>query len=242
MDLGLTSAASTDLRARAQARLLHIQRSNDARYKQHPWPFVKECAFTIDQVRGGWSGDDAEATGRVLPLVSDPGDEPYLRHLTDQWLKYPLVVIPKSRRMRATWLMITLHYWLARYRPGSTVVFVSRKEGRNESEGSAELVWRAKFLHDHLPSHIPRGPGMIDYHFCRLEFPAVNSEILGIGQGADQLRQLTVTAIFGDECAFWENAAAFYAASKPTTEGGGRLTLVSSAAPGFFEQIVYDSL
>jgi hypothetical protein len=51
-----------------------------------------------------------------------------------------------------------------------------------------------------------------------------------------------MTAIFGDECAFWEHARAFYAASKPTIDGGGRITLVSSASPGFFQQLVFDQL
>jgi len=108
----------------------------------------------------------------------------------------------------------------------------------SESEGSAELVWRAKFIHEHVPEGLLM-PCPIDYKFCRMAFPN-GSEIIGIGQGADQLRQLTITAILGDEVAFWEHAREFYSASKPTIEGGGRITLVSSAYPGFFEQLVHD--
>jgi hypothetical protein len=59
--------------------------------------------------------------------------------------------------------------------------------------------------------------------------------------GADQLRQFTFSGILGDECAFWEEARKFYSASAPTIEGGGRMTLISSRSPGFFQRLCYDA-
>lgn len=228
--------------------LLQLQRLQlEKKFQRDPWAFL--CYVkTIDQVEGGWGGDGQAATGRIRSLIEDPdadfsnpnSPDAYLKHVVQQWLTYPELAIPKSRRMRMTWLMVALHYWLARVRPGSKIAFVSRKEGRSESEGSAELVWRAKFIHEHLPDIISKP--RIEYKFCRLTFPDTDSEIIGIGQGPDQLRQATLTAIFGDECAFWEQAAAFFAAAKPTTEGGGRNTLVSTANPGFFENLCNDRL
>jgi hypothetical protein len=60
--------------------------------------------------------------------------------------------------------------------------------------------------------------------------------------GANQLRQFTLSGLLGDECAFWEDAHKFYASSKPTIDGGGRMTLISSRNPGFFKKIVFDQL
>lgn len=212
-------------RARAQGRLLQLQRESTVRYHDDPWAFLTEAVFTLDQISGKI---------RAFP----PHD--YLKDIVSLWQKERLLLVPKSRRMFVTWLFVALHYWLARYRPATTVAFVSRKEGRNESEGSAELVARAKFIHDHLPAHLE--PIEIEYKFCRIKFPHNHSEIVGIGQGPDQLRQLTLTAIFADELAFWEQAREAFQAMRPTLEGGGRFTGVSSAHPGFFAQLVHDEV
>ena len=232
---------------RALARLRVGQREALAHFAQDPWDFLCKGVYTIDQVKGGWTGSLAEATasgdeptGRILPFIApEERGESYLHALTDAWMEHALLAVPKSRRMRASWWGIAAHYWLARFRPGTKIAFVSRKEGRSESEGSAELVWRAKFIHEHIPPGL-LPPIDVEYKFCRMAL-GNGSEIIGIGQGADQLRQLTLTAVLGDEVAFWEHAKEFYAASKPTIEGGGRLTLISSAYPGFFEQICHDT-
>jgi hypothetical protein len=212
-------------RARAQARLERLQHDQTAAYAADPWLFLSNAVWTLDQIRG-----------EIRPFPR----EDYLQTVCRAWHKSRLLLIPKSRRMMITWTMVALHYWLARFRPGTTVAFVSRKEGRSESEGSAELVARAKFIHDHLPPEVEKID--TEYKFCRLTFPSIHSEILGIGQGPDQLRQLTLTAIFADEMSFWETARDAYIASRPTIEGGGRFTGVSSAGPGFFEQLVNDTV
>ena len=115
----------------------------------------------------------------------------------------------------------------------------ARKQGQTEEEGSAELVKRAKFIHDHLPLDVQPRP--IRYGFARFTFLDNESTIVGVAQGADQARQYTFTAYLADEFAFWERAGETYAALLPTLEGGGRFTGCSSATPGFMEQLVYDS-
>jgi hypothetical protein len=73
-----------------------------------------------------------------------------------------------------------------------------------------------------------------------MEFPGLNSYIWGVPQGADQLRQFTASALFFDEFAFWEKARETYMASKPTIDGGGRVSLVSSPMDGFFKEVCFD--
>lgn len=204
------------------------QRKAQARYAADPWAFVTECVQTLDQIRGA-----------VRPF---PPKE-HLEYLTRVWQQERECVVIKSRRMTVTWLYVALYYWLARFRPGSKIAFCARKEGKDESEGSAELVWRAKFIHDHLPPTL--APVEIDYHFCRLAFPETHSEIIGVAQGSDQLRQMTLTGVLADEFGFWERDRQTYQALRPTMEGGGRLTIVSSApeVPGtLLEALAFDGL
>ena len=191
------------------------------------WAFLTSACYTFDQIEG---------KKRPFPAHLD-----YLKVLVDTWCAERLLLVPKSRRMIVTWTMCALHYWLARWgHAGAKIALVSRKEGRSESEGSAELVWRCKYIHEQVPRNVT--PCVAEHTFARLRFPHNGSEIIGVGQGADQLRQHTLTAIFADEMAFWEQAQETYTASRPTIEGGGRFTGVSSAHPGFFKALCHDEI
>jgi len=230
-----------ELQLRARAQLRSVQRATSARYVRDPYAFLVECVKTLDQ-----------ATQRVrrFPNIEEPapgcacnpgkGCRNYLDHIVNRWLQEKRYIIPKSRRILASWTMVSLHCWLARFFPGTSIAFVSRKQGLNDSEGAAELVRRVKFIEEHLPVDLP--PLKVEYNFARLKYPEIGSEIIGVAQGADQLRQYTLSAIFADEMAFWEEAHDTYSASLPTLEGGGRFTGVSSAHPGFFKQAVFDAL
>jgi hypothetical protein len=199
---------------------------NWKRYSVDPWAFFMECVYTLDQVN------------KDEPIKTLP-DRDYARMFVKVWLKCPLMAIPKSRRMTMSWFTISLYLWDTLFHDGRFNAFVSKKE-----DDADELVKRAKFIFDHIPPEkLPREmlPECVT-KFCVLEFPEIKSKIQGFPQGADQLRQFTFSGIFGDECAFWDQAKAFYSASFPTIEGGGRMTLVSSPAPGFFKQLCFDTL
>lgn len=195
-------------------------------YRNDPWLFITECVRTIDQV----SKNDP---------IRDFPDKDYLRLFTNIWKKYPLIGVPKTRRMTMSWMTISLYVWDTIFHRGRFFAFVSKKE-----DDANELINRAKFIidnlnHDKIPKElIPK----YEHKFNVLNFPEINSKLQGFPQGADQLRQFTFSGIFGDECAFWENAERFYGASLPTLDGGGRMTLVSSPAPGFFKKLVFDAL
>lgn len=185
-----------------------------------------ECVYTLDQVD---QGDPV----KTLP------DRAYAKMYCEAWCKYPLMAVPKSRRMTMSWFTIALYLWDTLFHDGRFNAFVSKKE-----DDANELVERAKFIYDNIPQDkLPREMlPQAHMKFCELEFPEIRSKIQGFPQGADQLRQFTFSGIFGDECAFWEQARAFYSASFPTIEGGGKMTLVSSPAPGFFKQLCFDTL
>lgn len=203
--------------------------SNLLRYKNDPWLFLTECVRTKDQV-------DAKQ-----PVKAFPSDWPYLRLYCRIWQKYRLLAVPKSRRMTMSWTNIALYLHAALFTPGQDFAFVSKKE-----EDAGELVRRAEFIYDNIPEDkIPRRllpTKKVRAQPQQLSFPDTDSKIQGFPMGADQLRQFTFSGILGDESAFWEEAQQFYSAAYPTIEGGGRMTLISSRSPGFFQRLVYDQL
>lgn len=212
-------------KARAQVRAR-------AHYASNPWAFLRDCVYTLDQVDS------------LFPIKPFPSDLEYLEFLTAVWLKKKQIAIPKSRRMTCSWNFISLYTHDTIFNSGRFNGFVSKKE-----DDAGELVGRSEFIYHNIPEwRIPIAllPKMKNGKMSKqppiLEFEDINSKIQGFPQGADQLRQFTLSGILGDECAFWEHAQKFYSASKPTLDGGGRMTLISSRSPGFFKKIVFDKL
>ena len=179
-----------------------------------------------------WTLDETDLS---QPIKEFPQSD-WIELVINEWLEHRLIAIPKSRRMMMTWTMALCHLWLAMFHEGANVFFISDKEEKSDA-----LVKRAEFIFDHIPAGqllLPKKRSK----FCLMEFPGLNSCIRGVPQGAGQLRQYTATAIFMDEAAFWEKAQETFVASKPTIEGGGRITLVSSAQEGFFCDLVFDNV
>lgn len=224
----MTEASSIDpLLARTDVPLAQLQ--NYIRYRNDPWAFITECCFTKDQV------------DLKNPIKKFPTDWPYLKLYCKVWQQHRKIAVPKSRRMTMSWINIALVLHDTIFHAVRDHAFVSKKE-----DDAADLVKRAEFMFDHIPEDkIPKI--LLPQKDTRakppaLIFPELQSKIQGFPMSADQLRQFTFSGILGDECAFWEDPQKFYSASYPTIEGGGRMTLISSRSPGFFQRLVYDQL
>lgn len=214
-----------DPKTRAKARLLLEKRKLFQAYKADPWLFLTEQVQTEDP-------HDKHRQVKSFP------EEPYLEHFVRIWHRERRLLVPKSRRMLISWACIAVHVWLLLFHDREYIFFAARKEGRDESQGSLELVKRAKFIINNLRSYRPKTKQQRGRIICH----DTNSEIVAVAEGENQMRQLTATAIFGDEMAFWEHARQTYTAAQPTIENSGRFTGVSTASPGFFADLVFDQV
>lgn len=191
--------------------------------RSDPWEFLK-VVNTLDPA-------DKKQPIKPFPVHLD-----YLKYYVRLWQSEPMIAVPKSRRMKMSWVNICLYTWDAAFHVGRHDAFVSKKE-----EDSDDLVEKSKFILENLRFPKELVP-QFEKTFNLLSFPEINSKIEGYPSGADQLRQYTFSGIFADELAFWDNAEKMYSAAVPTLEGGGRFTGVSSPAPGFFKRLVFDEL
>jgi hypothetical protein len=80
------------------------------------------------------------------------------------------------------------------------------------------------------------------YKFTEFANLDLDSRIKGFAQGPDQIRQHTMSRIYADEFAFWPQAEETFVGMKPTLEGGGKICLISTRFPGFFQHIIDDSI
>ena len=194
------------------------------RYRNDHWAFLTECVWTQDQ------------TDKRVPIKQYPNRD-YLKVASDIMVKEYLLALVKHRRMVITWTACGLSLWEAMFFEGVNVTLMSKKE-----EDSDMLVKQTKFIYDHIPvSRMPWKPKM---HYKYTEFANLDldSKIKGFAQGPDQIRQHTMTRIFADEFGFWEKAEATFVGMKPTLEGGGKVCLISTRFPGFFQQIIDDTI
>jgi hypothetical protein len=219
------------------------------RYERDPWAWICETVLTIDELDkttpvkrfpvaacvpcGRYVGHDDRT--RCPTCRGTPKPLAYLEHLTKAWYNAdpPILIIPKARRMLLSWAACAWHTWLALYQPHSKVFLISDRESK-----SAELLDRCQGILERLPEDRCARPQL-----HRTIAPPVLSlgngaAIYGMAEGSDVMRQYTATAALCDELAHWAWPRASYSALKPTVDRGGRLTIVSSAAPGFFAELV----
>ncbi len=193
---------------------------NLSRYSDSCWDFLTECIYTIDEA-------DVGAPVKAFP------DWGYLHALVDLWLNEQIVVVWKPRRMVVTWTLCACQLWLAMLRPHVNCYIGARK-----ADMSDELIDKVKQMYEYIPKgKLPTLPAATKTYNL-FDLPGIDSQVVGIAEGADQLRQVTATSVMFDEFGFWEKAKESWQASLPTLIGGGRICIISTTAAGFFEDLV----
>ncbi len=163
----------------------------------------------------------------------------YMKPIIEAWLAYRYMCIEKSRDMMATWLAICLYVWDTYFHDGRENIFQSE-----DANKAYELTTRANYIYINQPiflRNVHKG-----YHrkgdakAGLLDFPTLDSKILGFAQGGDQIRMYHPSGLFQDEAAYQAKAENGFIAVKPALQGGGRYTAVSSANPSFFYLLCSD--
>lgn len=173
------------------------------------------------------------ATARPMP--AKPYIEPLLGLLNGPE-RY--VAVAKSRDVMGTWCCIVSLCHSLFFADGWEGVAQSQKAPK-----TWELLGRVKEMHRLMPAFLRRHrldvtKGQDKSGTAIVE--DMGNVLYGVGAGPDQVRQYHPALYFQDESAFQENAAEAYAAIQPAIRGGGKVWLLSSAAPGFFQTIVED--
>ncbi len=131
-----------------------------------------------------------------------------------------------------TWFYAAYFLWDTMFHRGTLTFFGSKKEADSHA-----LVNRAAFIYRNLPDFLqhlvpaPKGEKDHTSSNCALVFPTMDSRIMGVAQGPDQLRQHTASNYFCDEGAFQDQLRATLQAALPMAR---RIVVVSSANPGAF--------
>jgi len=188
--------------------------------KRDPWHWIYNWVWTLDT-------HDKKCPKKWFP------DKEYIKRFVEVYQKEDLLLVPKSRQMMLTWICVSLFLHEAIFNNGRYLFMISKKE-----KDADDLVQkRIKYIYDQLPKFMQ--PKVV-FTFCNANFPDNNCVIHGFPQGADQIRSQTASTVLVDEAAFQPEAESTYEAIKPSIDGGGKIIMISSANPGFFERLVND--
>ena len=169
--------------------------------------------------------------------------KPYIPYLLNLFAEktQSIFFIAKSRQIMLTWLCCVYALWLAKAIPHRLIFLQSKKE-----EDATNLVFnggrtgknwdtaRISFIEKHLPIWLQDGG--IEPAYGKLLFPN-GSKIVGIPEGADQIRSYTPSLVISDEAGFQPEFNAAFTAMLPIAKQGGMLIAISSANPGAFADI-----
>ena len=171
-----------------------------------PWHFLSAYGRINDPLRG------------PIPFEQWPHFRPLLR----AWQRNRLTITLKARQLGVSWLVAGFALHQALYRPGATVLLVSKRE-----LDAAALLAKCRCIHGGIPRHL--APSIGANNATTLEFPALGSKISALPATASAGRSEGATLVVLDEYAFHDYAAENYAAIKPTIDAGGSLLIVSTA-------------
>jgi phage FluMu gp28-like protein len=177
-----------------------------------------------------WREAGANSPYRAFP------DKPYFRAVIEAIQAEPVVFIEKSRDMMLSWLCAGFFTHAAMTNDEREVLFQSQKEDK-----AAELVDYAKTLYEEQDERLkrlfPLAKPIREQAALKLEF-ANGSRIIGIPEGADQIRSFHPWGLLMDEAAFQPEAGEAYDAAVPVCQ---KIIVVSSAGPGWFADFVTEA-
>jgi len=138
--------------------------------------------------------------------------------------------------MTCTWLVCALYLWDAMFWPSRLTMM----QCKIEEDADANLR-RIVTMHEQLPEW-QRSWQPMSYTYCEGSFQRSRSTLLARPAGAKHFRQRTLSGVFLDEAAFTEGMDEVLAGAKHALGQIGKFTALSSAAPSYFKQLVFDEV
>lgn len=213
--------ALSETKAEKKKAAALVQQAEWEECEKDPWYFITTHCKTQDE--------HAATLGIETFRTIDPSKW-YLELLVRIWMKHHKLLVPKSRQIMISWIGVLLILYWCLFHEGQLWVIQSKKE-----EDADALCKRMFGVWERLPAWMrKRAPATLNK--CKIHFPTLQNDVLGIPEGGDQIRSRTPSGILSDESAFQPQFAEAFAASQPAVHGGGRFMGVSSAKAGaFFE-------
>ena len=187
----------------------------------------------------GYSQDERDVEEPFKPFIGlqeEPQDYRYFKELTQLWLNELLLIVPKSRQLRITWLFCHLYLWDVLTNTGR----LNGMQTKNE-EAANKLIGRVEVIIQNLPPGLrPLYKRTFDPPKIRILNPknpkVILSEIWGLPQGENVGRSHTFSNYLIDEAWLQDDLEETYCSARPASV---RLTMVCSAPRNLNKSAVF---
>ena len=167
----------------------------------------------------------------------------------DVFLHHRLSIVLKARQLGLSWLSIAYASWRIVFRPGYTVIALSKRE-----DEALELVRRMRFILKYLPKWMIQEKKYASKDFSGPVWEATTSMVTiyhpdsepatfkSFTSSEDSARSFTANLVILDEWAFQQFAGKIWSAAFPTINrpGGGQVIGISTAKMGTFFEETWD--
>lgn len=198
-----------------------FQSDEAARCQIEPWYWLVNYVYTIKR-------DEQE----ISSVERFPPEE-YLQYIFHKCFAEPYLAIDKARQLLLTWIMMAYELWNAMYHKNELIICQTKKK----EDVDEELIKRGHFIWKNLPTWLK--PKCIP-SFCKLKFPSINSQVLGIPSGPDQIRSHNPNRVFLDEGGFFEGN--FEDCRTAALACASDIKCVSTANAGQWQEFIEDKL
>lgn len=201
------------------AALISKQNQLDELFAKDCWRWCVAQVLTIDE-----AAEEGQARRRRWPKHLG-----YVKELMQILKNERFVIIPKSRRMFATWTICTYLTHDTRYNADSANFILS------ETESKAAFCIDKRCYHVEQNLRHPEFRKEVDTLrtktglIGRMTYPHNSSYMWGLASTGDALRAYTATKVFVDEIEFIEQAPALTRSLVPLIEGGAQAIFASSS-------------
>jgi len=201
------------------AQLIGKQQILDDAFAKDCWRWCCEQVITVDE-----AAEEGQARRRRWPKYMK-----YVKELMQILKNERFVIIPKSRRMFATWTVCAYLTHDTRYNADSANFILSE----TEQKAAFCIDKRCYHIEENLRHEefrkevdtLKTKTGLIG----RMTYPHNGSYLWGLASTGDALRAYTATKVFVDEIEFIESAPALTRSLVPLIEGGAQAIFASSS-------------
>lgn len=220
---------------------LLLQGAKREKWRRDVHAFFKEAVYI----------EDRDVAGLAIPFVMWDGQASILK----DFLRYRLVAILKARQLGLSWMALSYAVWRMLFRPGYSVVALSKRENPD----AKELARRMAFILNNLPKWLIRQYKNQDRSWNGATFEATSlsvtiyhpkqdskkqpdSTFQSLTSSADSGRSFTANLVILDEWAFQQYDQEIWSAAYPTINRptGGQVIGISTGKKGtLFEEIFW---
>lgn len=140
-----------------------------------------------------------EPARRLVPFVPWESQRELMSWLLERLEAGQEALVPKSRKIGVTWLVLHYLWWCHRFQPGFTALLGSRKEDLVDQRGNMDSLFeKLRWIGGKQPAWLGPGAGYVDKHMILVD-PELGTELVGESTNAGFGQGGRRTIVFIDE-------------------------------------------